>query len=456
MEDMLCSSFFVPESYLQCGKGHYLIGSGKGSEKLNVVSGDKKKGYLLFLYTIMISGIFSICGLLYYSCWLRVPDSIRLYSGSSQALEFKIPASGKLYTKEERPEEAWMPVSLSQPLTIVAGEEANSYVLDVRLLGFIPVKEVNIQVIDNMSVIPAGIPVGIYVKTQGVLVVDVGEFNGPDGISCAPSKNILRAGDYIMTVNGNTVESKASFMESIRRSGGMETILEVKRGEEVITQKVQPMLHENGDYKIGIWIRDNAQGVGTLTYIDAEGRFGALGHGINDIDTSTLMKLENGSLYATEIVGVRKGANGAPGELTGIIDYDPNNQMGSILSNTGRGIFGVGNAQLIQSIQAEPAPIALKQEVALGKAEIICSILGEPKKYEVEITELHLEKDDINRGIILKITDPELLELTGGIVQGMSGSPILQNGKIIGAVTHVLVRDSTCGYGIFIENMLAQ
>lgn len=422
---------------------------------MNEIREDRRKKYLLFLYTVMVMGVFSICGVLYYSCWLRVPDSIRLYSGSSQALELRIPASGKLYTREQPArEEDWIPVSLSQPLTIVAGEKVNSYVMDVRLLGFIPVKEVNIQVIDNMSLIPAGIPVGIYVKTVGVLVVDVGEFNNPDGLLCSPAKNILRAGDYILSVNGNAVESKAAFMESIRRSDGMETILEVKRGEEIITQKIKPALHESGDYKIGIWIRDNAQGVGTLTYIEADGQFGALGHGINDIDTSTLMKLENGSLYETEIVGVRKGAEGAPGELTGIIDYAPDKQIGSILSNTGRGIFGIGNEQLIQSITASALPIALKQEVQLGKAQIICSILGEPETYEIEITELHLEKDDINRGIVLKITDPNLLNLTGGIVQGMSGSPILQNGKIIGAVTHVLVRDSTCGYGIFIENML--
>lgn len=414
---------------------------------MNEIREDRRKKYLLFLYTVMVMGVFSICGVLYYSCWLRVPDSIRLYSGSSQALELRIPASGKLYTREQPArEEDWIPVSLSQPLTIVAGEKVNSYVMDVRLLGFIPVKEVNIQVIDNMSLIPAGIPVGIYVKTEGVLVVDVGEFNNPDGLLCSPAKNILRAGDYILSVNGNAVESKAAFMESIRRSDGMETILEVKRGEEIITQKIKPALHESGDYKIGIWIRDNAQGVGTLTYIEADGQFGALGHGINDIDTSTLMKLENGSLYETEIVGVRKGAEGAPGELTGIIDYAPDKQIGSILSNTGRGIFGIGNEQLIQSITASPLPIALKQEVQLGKAQIICSILGEPETYEIEITELHLEKDDINRGIVLKITDPNLLNLTGGIVQGMSGSPILQNGKIIGAVTHVLVRDSTCGY----------
>lgn len=415
---------------------------------------NKKKGYLVFLYMLMTTGLCSICGLIYYSCWIRVPDSIRIYSNSSQDLVFKIPASGRLYAEKPQETEEFIPVSLGQPLTIITGEAVESYVLDVKLLGFIPFKEVNIQVIDSTNIIPAGIPVGIYVKTEGVLVIGVGEFNGPDGMSCAPSKNLLRPGDYIIRVNGQAVESKSGFMTSIKNSGGMETILEVKREEELITLKIKPMLHENGEYKLGIWIRDNAQGVGTLTYVDGNGQFGALGHGINDVDTSTLMKLQNGSLYATEIVGVRKGTNGSPGELTGIIDYDPKNQMGSILSNTGRGIFGIGNEQLLQNITTEPMPIALKQEVQLGKAEILCSILGETATYEVEILELHLEKDDMNRGIVLKITDPQLLQLTGGIVQGMSGSPIIQNGKVIGAVTHVLVRDSTCGYGIFIENML--
>ena len=193
-----------------------------------------------------------------------------------------------------------------------------------------------------------------------------------------------------------------------------------------------------------------------MTYVDTDNTFGALGHGINDVDTSTLMQLGEGTLYKTEIVGITRGQDGSPGELTGYIEYDNENIIGEITQNTAEGIFGVCNEEIVKRTPYEPIPIALKQEVALGHAQIICSVSGEPKFYDIEIEELHLENDNINRGLVIKITDEELLTLTGGIIQGMSGSPIIQNGKLVGAVTHVLVQDAASGYGIFIENMLVQ
>jgi len=191
-----------------------------------------------------------------------------------------------------------------------------------------------------------------------------------------------------------------------------------------------------------------------MTYIDENSCFGALGHGINDVDTSTLMELSNGTLYHTEIIGIIKGQNGSPGELTGFIEYDDDNIMGTITANTVKGIFGVCSEDVTSSNGYDYMPIGLKQEIKQGPAQIISSLGGEAETFEVEITEIRLENDDINRGIVLEITDPDLLAVTGGIVQGMSGSPIIQDGKIIGAVTHVLVNDPTRGYGIFIENML--
>ena len=213
---------------------------------------------------------------------------------------------------------------------------------------------------------------------------------------------------------------------------------------------------DSGEWKLGIWIRDNAQGIGTLTYIDTDNTFGALGHGINDVDTSTLMQLGEGTLYKTEIVGITRGQDGSPGELTGYIEYNNENIIGEITENTAEGIFGICKDVIMEQTIYDPIPIALKQEVETGPAQIICSVTGEPKFYDIEIEELHLEEDNVNRGLVLKITDEELLTLTGGIIQGMSGSPIIQNGKLIGAVTHVLVQDAASGYGIFIENMLVQ
>ena len=200
---------------------------------------------------------------------------------------------------------------------------------------------------------------------------------------------------------------------------------------------------------MGIWVRDNAQGVGTMTYIDEQGCFGALGHGINDIDTSTLMTLSRGTLYHTEIIGITRGTTGSPGELTGFIEYDDDNIMGNITANTTRGIFGVCTQDTIQAASYDYLPLGLKQEIRKGPAQIICSLGNEARSYDIEIIDINLENDNINRGIVLEITDPELLMATGGIVQGMSGSPILQNGRIVGAVTHVLVNDPTKGYAIY-------
>lgn len=424
----------------------------------------------MFLYTMLSGALICLTGLIYYSWWLRVPENIRIYSGSRQELSFDVPASGELcleageFTEvqasgfagaqaEER-KESVRHVAFDKPVTLIAGSRLDSYTLRLKLLGFIPFKNVNIQVVDGATVIPAGIPIGIYVRTRGVLVIGTGEFTGVDGQVYAPSKNLLKAGDYILKVNGNPVESKKGFMGMIQETGEKEAVLSIKRDEEVFDLKIKPRLAGSDEYKLGIWIRENAQGVGTLTYVSPDGSFGALGHGINDVDTSTLMDVKSGSLYETEIVGIRKGTGGAPGELTGIIDYNPKNRMGEIQSNTPEGIFGTCGGQILSKLTEDPVTIGLKQEVKTGPAQIICSITGQPKHYAVEITEIHLENDNINRGIVLKITDPELLSLTGGIVQGMSGSPILQDGKIIGAVTHVLVQDATKGYGIFIENMI--
>ena len=283
----------------------------------------------------------------------------------------------------------------------------------------------------------------------------MGDFVGEEGQTVSPARYVLKSGDYITQVNDEEVKGKSDFMEKVEHSEGQELVMKVKRGEEDLILSVRPEASQSGDYKIGVWIRDNAQGVGTMTYINESADFGALGHGINDVDTSTLMELQKGTLYHTEIIGITRGSNGAPGELTGYIEYDEDNIIGEIKENTTEGIFGTCNEQVFEAVTNEALPIGLKQEIARGPAQIICSIDGTPQYYDIEIMEVHLDNDNVNRGIVLRITDEELLSLTGGIVQGMSGSPIIQDGKIIGAVTHVLVQDSTKGYGIFIENMLS-
>ncbi len=299
-----------------------------------------------------------------------------------------------------------------------------------------------------------GVPIGIYVKTEGVLVVGTGEFRSAGGEKVSPAKNIVKSGDYVLKLNGEEVTEKDDLISRIENGDGAEQILTIRRDEECFDVKICPERDQSGKYKIGVWVRDNAQGVGTMTYIDSRGNFGALGHGINDVDTSTLMEMNDGTLYQTEIISIQKGTAGHPGEMTGMIVYADDRILGDITSNSVRGIFGKCNNKALALGTEEALPIGLKQEIEKGPAQILCTVDGTTRYYDIEITDVHLDHDNVNRGIELKVTDPELIALTGGIVQGMSGAPIIQNGKFIGAVTHVLVQDSTRGYGIFIENML--
>ena len=426
--------------------------------------------------------------------WERVPGMIHIRAGVQQELDLNVPVSGELYRNDtaegdstntagensgnetggyaengeknaeevvaaagmnvvNRVSQESLSVNLNEPLTLYA-EELESYRMELKLFGLIPFKTVQVEVIDDRTLIPAGIPIGIYVKTEGVLVIATGEFEGPDGQTYAPAARLLKEGDYILKADGETVTGKAAFMQRIADSGGEEMILTILRDGQQFDVSLTPEQNQNGEYKLGIWIRDNAQGVGTLTWLDEDKSFGALGHGINDMDTAALMNLESGSLYKTEIISITKGEHGSPGELTGVIDYDECNRIGTIEANTEEGIFGSLNEESASGIISSAMPIGLKQEVEEGEAEILCSVGGEPELYTIEITGIHLDHDNVNRGLEITVTDDRLLALTGGIVQGMSGAPIIQNGKLVGAVTHVLVNDPTRGYGIFIENML--
>ncbi len=443
--------------FLVCPAAHV---DNRGERNMMMTDYDlKRKRYRRFLYIILACGLIALLATTYIDYWRKVPSTIKLRAGAEQTLDFHVPASGEIYQEEavesisNRIES--LPVDLSRGITIKAGQ-IERYKMDLKLFGFFPYKSVDVQVIQDKTLIPSGIPIGIYVKTSGVLVVGIGEFENGQGETISPAKYILQTGDYILEVNGEKVENKKQFVQMIADSGGEEMIMTLRRGEEITEVRIKPEGNPGGDWKLGIWIRDNAQGIGTLTYVDVDDTFGALGHGINDVDTSTLMQLDEGALYKTEIIGITRGQDGSPGELTGYIEYENENVIGEITENTAEGIFGVCKDEIVRQTPFSPLPIALKQEVVTGPAQIICSVTGEPKYYDIEIEELHMEEGNVNRGLVIKITDEELLSLTGGIIQGMSGSPIIQNGKLIGAVTHVLVQDSASGYGIFIENMLVQ
>ena len=384
-----------------------------------------------------------------WDVWNKVPSNIHLKAGIEQGLEFCVPATATIYKNEGQEQ---VSVDLNQELKIY-GNAQDTYTMQVDLFGFIPFKQSEVSVIQEKRVTPLGYSVGIYVQADGILIIDTGEFIDKNGKKVSPVKNILKSGDYISKINQKQIISKQELIDEIANCSGKSINLEVRRKEECFSVQVNPIQDKTGEYKLGIWVRDNAQGIGTITFVDENGHFGALGHGINDVDTTNLMEIEKGALYKADIISITKGSRGNPGELAGVIAYAKNFKVGEIYENSPKGVYGVLEKERIPTDRKEMS-IALKQEIYEGNAQILCSLTGEAKFYEVEITDIHLENDNINRGLEIKVTDEELLQTTGGIIQGMSGSPIIQNGKLIGAVTHVLVNDPTRGYGIFIENML--
>ena len=342
-------------------------------------------------------------------------------------------------------------VSFDDAIT-VSGKD--SYTLHCRVFGVIPFKDVKVKHTTAKEVYVSGAAVGIYMQTKGVLIIDTGEILSESGETEEPARDIVKPGDYIVAFNQNRIQCKQDLLEDLADLDGESVTLKVRRGKETIPLSLTPVKDEEGKYKLGIWVRDDTQGIGTLTYVDEEGRFGALGHGISDVDTGELLSIADGNLYDAQILGIRKGEKGNPGELSGLIRYEAGNILGEISENRKHGIFGTMEASQLKNMNLEKVPIGYKQDLKTGPASVFCCTDGEVKEYAAEITRIDLNHEDSNKSFVIQITDKELLEKTGGIVQGMSGSPVLQNGKLFGAVTHVFVQDSTSGYGIFIENMM--
>lgn len=428
----------------------------------------KRKIYKKCLAVAMVLTCFSLVGLWTLLAYKQIPGSIKLKVGEELIWNMRLPIMGEISKVEDKEELQAVAVNeqaesnisansiqidLSETVTMKA-DTLNSYRMDLKLFGFIPFKQVEVDVIDEMTLTPVGLPIGIYLKTEGILVIGVGDYTSLDGHSVSPADNLLKSGDYIRAVDGEEISDKNTFIKMVEASGGKPMILTICREDEEFDVRVTPVQNQNGEYKLGIWVRDNAQGVGTMTFVDGQGNFGALGHGITDVDTSLIMQLRSGTLYRTDIVAIKKGVKGEPGEMTGMIDYSDKNILGVVTQNTEKGIFGTCNEKMIDRVDCAPLPIGLKQEVEKGEAQIYCTVDGEPAYYDIVIKDVHLDNDNVNKGIVIQVTDPELIALTGGIIQGMSGAPIIQNGKIVGAVTHVLINDATSGYGIFIEEML--
>jgi stage IV sporulation protein B len=300
------------------------------------------------------------------------------------------------------------------------------------------------------DLVPVGRAVGIRLDIDGVLVVGLAQLDEESGaVSPAGEAGVL-PGDRIIRIGAEKIRGGEDLLKALEGADGGQVSLTVQRGERIIQYTVRPAQGDDGKKRLGLWLRDGITGIGTVTFYDPEsGLFGALGHGVADMDTGSLISLGGGSITGTQVIDVLPGVKGTPGELCG--SMDASQILGSIYSNTGCGIFGLALTPLSER---EALPVAEESELSLGPATILSTIAGEEvREFQVEITRIY-RGDDSARCLMLTITDKDLLAAAGGIVQGMSGSPILQNGKLVGAVTHVLVNDPTRGYGISLERMM--
>lgn len=336
----------------------------------------------------------------------------------------------------------------SQSVGRNAGE---TFEVDLKMFGVIPFSTVEVEVVDEMYVAVLGNPFGMKTYTEGVLVVELTDVDSKDGYINPAKMAGIKVGDYIKSVDGISVSCNEDLSEIVALSDGKPLSFETERDGKIIRCKVQPVKsNETDTYRVGIWVRDSSAGIGTLTfYSPSTGVVCGLGHGICDADTNELLELHSGELVGAQIVSVNKGSSGSPGELKGKFTYD---DIADITLNSECGVFGVLKGTLDISNLTE---LALKQEVEDGDAQILCTIDGDtPRLYSCTIKKRSSAYLSNTQNLIVTITDEELIAKTGGIVQGMSGAPILQKGKLVGALTHVLVDDSKTGYGIFAENML--
>ncbi len=319
--------------------------------------------------------------------------------------------------------------------------EDESYTAKIKLFGLLPIKNALINRITQKQLVVLGTPFGVKLYTKGVIVVDAEE-------DSPAVKAGVQVGDIILSYNDSVIHSNEELAKEVQKCAGKKQKVRLLRNQREQTVWVTPTQNQD-DYSIGLWVRDSAAGLGTLTYYDpSTGTLAGLGHSISDVDTGLTMPVDSGTLVSAEITGAKMGEEGNPGELLGFLKDRP---LGEVTANNSAGLFGDASVEF----SGVSYPIALKDEIVVGEARILSTVRGNvPRTYTVQITKINNNLSE-NRNLCIQVTDPELLAATGGIVQGMSGSPILQNGKLIGAVTHVLISDPTAGYGIFIENMLS-
>lgn len=388
--------------------------------------------------------------------YISFPKQMVFFEGQEAEFDSSIPASAKLHDRAIFSIKD-MPTG-SGKLALEANDEGDGQ-FELQVAN-IPVKKVNVKVLPEYKVIPGGQSIGVKLNTKGVLVVGHHLIKTSQGKVSPGSDAGIQVGDMITKINGNEIRHMGEVASHVRSAGekGETLKLELKRKDETIVRELQPA-KDTGDntYRMGLYIRDSAAGIGTMTFYDPKTKsYGALGHVISDMDTKQPIVVNDGKIVRSKVTSIERGANGDPGEK--LAEFSGNKDViGTITRNSPFGIFGKITEEPSLSPVKKPMPIALPNQVKEGPAKILTVVHGDKvEEYDVEIVSTVQQKFPATKGMVIKITDPDLLKATGGIVQGMSGSPIIQNGKLVGAVTHVFVNDPTSGYGVHIEWMLRE
>lgn len=384
-------------------------------------------------------------GIVYFDRTL--PDSYYVTNGSQLTLSGYVQVSSESIVPENY---TLPPDGIKEAF---ASSDGNiTHTEQLRLFGLFPIKNVNVTEVDEPVVVPCGTPFGIKLLTKGVLVIELTGFDSGSGVISPAREAGISEGDIIMSISGKPVSSNDDVSRIIEESKGKTLGVELVREGESRVVFIKPARSaEDGSYRAGMWVRDSSAGIGTVTFYDpSNGIFAGLGHPVCDCDTGEILTMSSGEAADVYISGIKKSSAGSPGELIGMFTSDK--ASGSLIANSRCGIYGYMDRP---PSAAGAVPVAMRQEISVGSAEIYATVKGsEPKKYSAEIEKIDLDGDSESRNLVIHVTDERLLQEAGGIVQGMSGSPIIQNGKLVGAVTHVLVRDPTRGYGIFADTML--
>ncbi|WP_303872807.1 SpoIVB peptidase [Tepidanaerobacter acetatoxydans] len=413
-------------------------------------SKSSKLSMLLLVIFILITSILN-------TFLVTLPEEIKIIEGKEQKLEFKVPMTLQLCCKEpffvngnylnEK-----LIINLKEPL-ILKSSVKGTYDFEFRLLGFIPLKKIKVHVLPETRVVPGGHSLGVKLRPNGVIVVGFASITDENGLKHQPAQEAgIQIGDIIVMVNNQKIFQAEELAQIIDNQKSV--ILTVKRNDKIFDVNLNPVKNNFGLYQIGLWVRDITAGVGTLTFYDPKtGFYGALGHIISDADTGKIIEVGEGEIIRARVSSISPGKKNQPGEKRGVF-INEDKIIGNIIANTPYGIFGKAY-QSFENPYYTSLPVATVSQVHEGHAKILTVVEDEKiQEYDIEIQKIIKQSSPNGKGMIIKITDEELIAKTGGIIQGMSGSPIIQDGYIVGAVTHVFVNDPTKGYGIFIEWML--